>query len=233
MVGEQPGRGKCDRIAGHLAATLDAVRAGGKLGCVTTRDVTADALETLLREVRACRLCELHLPLGPRPVLRAGTRARVLIVGQAPGTRVHETGIPWNDPSGDRLRDWLQVDRAVFYDEQRFAIIPTGLCYPGRGRSGDRPPRPECAPLWHPRLRPLLPAIGLTLLVGRYAQAHYLGARRQPTLRATVRDWRGYLPEFLPLPHPSPRNTRWLQVNPWFSSEVLPELRARVERLSR
>ena len=191
-----------------------------------------DALAALLREVRACRLCAEHLPLGPRPVLRADERARVLIVGQAPGTRVHATGIPWNDPSGDRLRDWLEVDREAFYDERRFAIIPAGLCYPGRGRSGDLPPRPECAPRWHPALRALLPRIELTLLVGQYAQAFYLGPRRQATLTATVHAWREYLPEFLPLPHPSPRNTRWLQVNPWFALEVLPGLRERVQLLS-
>ena len=191
-----------------------------------------DALAALLCEVRACRLCEEHLPLGPRPVLRADVRARVLIVGQAPGTRVHATGIPWNDPSGDRLRDWLEVDREAFYDERRFAIIPAGLCYPGRGRSGDLPPRPECAPRWHPALRALLPRIELTLLVGQYAQAFYLGPRRQATLTATVHAWREYLPEFLPLPHPSPRNTRWLQVNPWFALEVLPGLRERVQLLS-
>ena len=188
----------------------------------------AAELDRLLREVRACRRCAPSLPLGPRPVLRADVRARILIVGQAPGTRVHATGIPWNDPSGDRLRAWLQVDRTVFYDERRFAIVPTGLCYPGRGRSGDLPPRPECAPLWHPRLRALLPAVGLTLLLGQYAQAFYLGRRRKATLTATVHAWQEYLPEFLPLPHPSPRNTRWLQVNPWFEREVLPALRARV-----
>jgi uracil-DNA glycosylase len=190
-----------------------------------------DTLEALLTEVRACRVCEAHLPLGPRPVLRADARARVLIVGQAPGTRVHATGIPWNDPSGDRLRAWLAVDRDAFYDEQRFAIIPTGFCYPGRGRSGDLPPRPECAPLWHPRLRALLPEIGLTLLVGQYAQAFYLGERSRGSLTDTVRAWRDYLPEFLPLPHPSPRNTRWLQVNPWFEQDVIPVLRKRVHAL--
>lgn len=188
----------------------------------------AKRLATLLTEVRACRLCEAHLPLGPRPVLRADHRARLLIVGQAPGTRVHATGIPWNDPSGDRLRAWLGVDRDAFYDATRIAIIPTGLCYPGRGRSGDLPPRPECAPRWHPQLRALLPDIGLTLLVGQYAQRYYLGARRKSTLTATVQAWREYLPEFLPLPHPSPRNTHWLQVHAWFEREVLPELRDRV-----
>jgi uracil-DNA glycosylase len=191
----------------------------------------ADELAALLARVRACRLCEPQLPLGPRPVLRADVRARVLIVGQAPGTRVHATGIPWNDPSGDRLRDWLQVDRDTFYDVHRFAIIPAGLCYPGRGRSGDLPPRPECAPRWHPPLRALLPRIALTLLVGQYAQAYYLGTRRKQTLTETVHAWREYLPEFLPLPHPSPRNTRWLRVNPWFARDVLPHLSAGVHEL--
>jgi uracil-DNA glycosylase len=185
-------------------------------------------LRRLLEEVRACRVCEAHLPLGPRPVLRADVRASVLIVGQAPGTRVHATGLPWNDPSGDRLRSWLDVDRETFYDEARFAIIPAGLCYPGRGRSGDLPPRPECAPLWHPRLRRLLPGIRLTLLVGQYAQSYYLGDRRKATLTQTVHTWHDYLPDFLPLPHPSPRNTRWLRVNPWFERDVVPELRRRV-----
>jgi len=188
-------------------------------------------LQQLLREVRACRRCEQHLPLGPRPVLRADERARVLIVGQAPGTRVHATGIPWNDPSGDRLRHWLDVERDEFYDESRFAIIPAGLCYPGRGRSGDLPPRPECAPLWHPRLRASLPRIELTLLIGRYAQAYYLQERQRRTLTATVHAWREYLPDFFPLPHPSPRNTLWLRVNPWFEQSVLPELRLRIRAL--
>jgi uracil-DNA glycosylase len=173
-------------------------------------------------------VCEAHLPLGPRPVLRADVRARVLIVGQAPGTRVHETGIPWNDPSGDRLRAWIDVGRESFYDESSFAIVPAGLCYPGRGRSGDLPPRRECAPLWHPRLRPLLRQVRLTLLVGQYAQAYYLGDHRKATLTETVHAWRSYLPGLMPLPHPSPRNTRWLRVNPWFERDVLPELRSRV-----
>lgn len=189
-------------------------------------------LARLLEEVRACRVCEAHLPLGPKPVLRADVHARVLIVGQAPGTRVHATGIPWNDPSGDRLRAWMNLERDTFYDERRIAIIPTGFCYPGRGRAGDLPPRPECAPLWHPRLRALLPNVGLTLLVGQYAQAYYLKGRRKRTLTATVHAWREYLPEFLPLPHPSPRNTRWLKLNPWFTQEVIPQLRERIHALT-
>ena len=191
------------------------------------------SLDALLAEVRRCRLCEEHLPLGPRPILRAEAGARVLIVGQAPGTRVHATGIPWNDPSGDRLRDWLGVERATFYDASRFAIIPAGLCYPGRGRSGDLPPRAECAPTWHPRLLALLPTIELTLLIGQYAQAYYLGERRKGTLTATVRAWREYLPAYLPLPHPSPRNQLWLKRNRWFAEEVLPPLRERICAMTR
>ncbi|MFQ6017919.1 MAG: uracil-DNA glycosylase family protein, partial [Kiloniellaceae bacterium] len=156
-------------------------------------------LDALLREVRACRVCAAHLPLGPRPVLRARATARLLIVGQAPGTRVHETGIPWNDPSGDRLRAWLDLGRETFYDEARIAIVPMGFCYPGRNpRGGDNPPRPECAPLWHPPLLAALPKIALTLLVGTYAQAFYLGRRRKKTMTETVKAWRDYLPDFLP-----------------------------------
>ncbi len=191
----------------------------------------AEKLEALLREVRACEVCADHLPFPPKPILRAGVTAKILIVGQAPGRRVHETGIPWNDPSGDRLRDWMQVSRDTFYDEKRIAIIPTGLCYPGTGPGGDLPPCAECAPLWHPRLRAALPDIRLTLLVGSYAQAYYLGDRAQKTLTETVRHYRDYLPEFLPLPHPSPRNQAWLKNNPWFAEEVLPLLRAKVAEL--
>ena len=182
-------------------------------------------LDVLLSEIRACRLCAAELPLGPRPVLRASSTARILIVGQAPGRRVHETGIPWNDPSGDRLRQWLQMDREQFYDERHIAIVPAGLCFPGSGVRGDAPPRPECAPLWHPRLRELMPKIELTLLIGQYAQAFYLGKRRKKSLRETVLAYREYLPEFLPLPHPSPRNQLWLKQNPWFEQEVVPALR--------
>lgn len=179
----------------------------------------------LLAEVRGCRICEKHLPNLPRPVLRAAPSARVLIVGQAPGRRVHESGIPWNDPSGDLLRDWLRIDREDFYDERRIAIIPAGLCYPGTGPSGDLPPRPECAPHWHPRLRAQLPDIRLTLLIGSYAQGYYLGPRRKRTLAETVRARAEYLPDFLPLPHPSPRNRLWMKLNPWFEQEVIRELR--------
>lgn len=192
----------------------------------------AKALEEALRAARACKHCVEVLPLGPRPVMRASLSARLLIVGQAPGTRVHETGIPWNDPSGDRLRQWMGLDRDTFYDESRIAIIPMGLCYPGRNaHGGDAPPRACCAPLWHPRLVPLLPRLELVLLIGAYAQSYYLGNRAASSLTETVQNWRDYLPDFLPLPHPSFRNTAWLKRNPWFDTEVLPYLRGRVAEL--
>lgn len=183
--------------------------------------------ERLLVDVRACRICEAHLPNPPRPVLRAAPTASVLVVGQAPGRRVHESGIPWNDPSGDLLRQWLRIDRVDFYDERRIAIIPAGLCYPGTGGSGDLPPRPECAPHWHPQLRAMLPKIRLTLLVGAYAQDYYLGSRRKKTLAETVHARAEYLPDLFPLPHPSPRNRLWMKRNPWFERDVLPQLRRR------
>ncbi len=191
-----------------------------------------ESLEALLLRVRACRHCEAFLPLGPRPVLRAAPRARLLIVGQAPGTRVHESGIPWNDASGDRLRLWLGLDREAFYDQSRIAILPMGLCYPGvDAKGGDRPPRPECAPLWHGPVRRHLPNIALTLLVGGYAQAFYLGARRKASMTATVAAWTEFLPDMLPMPHPSWRNTAWLKREPWFEAELVPELRRRVAAL--
>ncbi|MEZ5498056.1 MAG: uracil-DNA glycosylase family protein [Steroidobacteraceae bacterium] len=188
-------------------------------------------LTDLLHRIRACTACAQHLPLGPRPVLRAASGARLLIVGQAPGTRVHTTGIPWNDPSGDRLREWLALDREVFYDESRIAIIPMGFCYPGKGRSGDLPPRPECAPLWHGPLMRHLPNLRLALLVGSFAQRYYLQERRASTLGETVRRWRDYQPQFAPLPHPSPRNRRWLKINAWFETDVVPQLRQRVQEI--
>jgi len=189
-------------------------------------------LGRLLAEVRGCDLCAAHLPLGPRPVLRAAARARVMIVGQAPGTRVHETGIPWNDASGRRLRDWLAIDDAAFYDETRIAIIPMGFCYPGANpKGGDNPPRPECAPRWHPPLGRALPNVALTLLVGQYAQRWYLGERARRTMTETVRAFRDYLPDFIPTPHPSWRTTHWQKRNPWFEQEVIPELRRRVHAL--
>lgn len=191
----------------------------------------ARALATLLRRVRACRVCEPHLPLGPRPVLQAGVRARLLVVGQAPSARVHATGIPWDDASGVRLREWLGIDAATFHDSARVAIIPVGLCYPGRAASGDCPPRPECAPLWLAPLRAALPQVRTTLLVGAHAQRVVLGRDRAPTLTETVRQWRTWAPGIVPLPHPSPRNTPWLVANPWFDDDLLPALRRRVHAL--
>ena len=189
----------------------------------------SEGLAALLERVRVCTLCEAHLPHGCRPVLRASSTARLLIVGQAPGARVHATGIPWNDPSGDRLRQWLALDRAAFYDESRIAIVPMGFCYPGTApKGGDYPPRPECAPRWHAEVMAALGAVELTLLVGSYAQAHYLGERRNATMTDTVAAWREYGPRFLPLPHPSWRNTAWIKRNPWFEEDLVPVLRERV-----
>jgi uracil-DNA glycosylase len=188
-----------------------------------------DRVDELLGEIRACCICAAHLPLGPRPVLQASATSRLLIVSQAPGRKVHETGIPFNDVSGDRLRDWLGIDKAAFYDAARVAIVPMGFCFPGTGRGGDLPPRPECAPAWHPRLLPLLTQVRLTLVIGQYAQAGLLGVARGTRLTETVQAWRDHLAHRrLPLPHPSPRNRLWLVRNPWFETELLPVLRERV-----
>jgi uracil-DNA glycosylase len=189
-------------------------------------------LTRLLREVRACRICEADLPFGSRPVLRLASTARLLIVSQAPGSKVHRTGIAWNDASGDRLRDWAELDRSVFYDEARVAILPMGFCYPGAGENGgDKPPRPECAPLWHERLLEHLPDLQLTLLVGQYAHRHYLGAGRKGSLTETVRAFSEYGPQFFPLPHPSWRSQIWMRKHPWFEEAVIPELRKAVRKL--
>ncbi|MDE0059618.1 MAG: uracil-DNA glycosylase family protein [Defluviicoccus sp.] len=197
----------------------------------TPRPVPED-LDTLLAEVRGCRVCAASLPLGPRPVLRAAASARLLLIGQAPGTKVHASGRPWTDASGDRLRQWLDLDSATFYDTRRIAIVPMGFCYPGvLPRGGDRPPRPECAPLWHPRIGAALPRVALTVLIGQYAQARYLGARRRRTLTETVAAWRDYLPGFFAIPHPSWRTLGWQRRNPWFDEELLPELRRLVHAL--
>lgn len=191
-----------------------------------------ESLQKVVAAARACTECAAALPLGPRPVLRALPSARLLIVGQAPGTRVHESGVPWDDKSGERLRDWLAITPEVFYDETRVAIVPMGFCYPGRlPRGGDAPPRPECAPLWHARLLAGMPKVELTLLVGQYAQAFYLGKARRRTLTETVLNWRDYLPGYLPTPHPSWRTGGWQKRNTWFDDELLPELRSRVTAL--
>jgi uracil-DNA glycosylase len=188
----------------------------------------ADRTLALLREIRSCRICAAHLPLGPRPVLQAHPRARILVVGQAPGRRVHETGLPFNDPSGERLRDWMGVDRATFYDARRVALVPMGFCFPGTGTSGDLPPRLECAANWRQRLLATLPGIGLTLLLGQYAHDWHLGEASRRRLTDNVRAWRETWPEIVPMPHPSPRNNLWLRRNEWFEREVVPRLRRRV-----
>ncbi|MCC7325305.1 MAG: uracil-DNA glycosylase family protein [Burkholderiales bacterium] len=189
------------------------------------------SLEDLLVAVRACRACADQLPLGPRPVLRAHAAARILIVGQAPGLRVHTTGIPWDDPSGARLREWMGVDEATFYDDSRIAIIPMGYCYPGRGDGGDKAPRRECSELWLDRLLEKLPRRELTLLIGTYAQQHFLGGGRKHSLAETTRAWRDYAPDYIPLPHPSPRNQPWFKRHPWFEQDLLPVLRTRIAAL--
>jgi uracil-DNA glycosylase len=188
--------------------------------------VNSAEFESLVAEVRACTLCAGLLPLGPRPVFQVSQTASLLIASQAPGTKVHASGIPFSDPSGDRLREWTGLSEEQFYDPARVAILPMGLCYPGRAASGgDAPPRPECAPLWRGRLLAGMPAICLTLLVGSYAQNHVLGAG---AVASRVRNFRDYLPRYFPLPHPSWRSRVWASRNPWFEEEVLPALRAAV-----
>lgn len=185
------------------------------------------SLASLLTEVRACALCAEHLPLGPRPVVQMHSSARILVAGQAPGRKVHETGIPFNDASGDRLRAWLGISREVFYDAKRVAILPMGFCYPGTGKSGDLPPRPECAPAWRAALLSRLKNLQLTLVIGRYAQVYHL-PNEGASLTEAVQAWRKTWPHTVPLPHPSPRNILWLKRNPWFEMELLPVLRSRV-----
>jgi uracil-DNA glycosylase len=194
--------------------------------------MTRETLDEAVAAARACTICAKELPLGPRPVLLVRATTRLLIVSQAPGTRVHETGLPFNDRSGDRLRAWLGVDRDTFYDHPALGVMAVGMCYPGvDAKGGDKPPMKICAPTWHPRIRPLLTEVKLTLLVGSYAQDFYLGARRKPSMTETIAAWRDYLPEFLPLPHPSWRNTAWLKRQPWFEREVVPTLQRRVRAL--
>ena len=185
------------------------------------------SFEALLADVRACRACGDLLPLGPRPVFQLSTTARILVASQAPGTKVHASGIPFSDPSGDRLREWMGLSKDQFYDEENIAILPMGLCYPGRTNSGDAPPRPECARLWRDRLLENMPALRLTLLVGSYAQNHVLGPG---ALTERVRNFGAYLPSYFPLPHPSWRSTIWARKHPWFEEEVLPALRASIRR---
>jgi uracil-DNA glycosylase len=193
--------------------------------------VRAKSLPVLVKEVRACRLCTQHLALGPRPILQIDARARILVAGQAPGRKVHESGVPFDDASGERLRQWMGVDSAVFYDAKRVAILPMGFCYPGTGTSGDLPPRRECAPQWRAPLMAAMPNLELTLVIGQYAIAWHLPEQSAHSLTDTVKAWRTHWPKVLPLPHPSPRNNIWLKANPWFVQEVVPELQARVRSL--
>ena len=188
-------------------------------------------MEKLLTEIRQCRICEEHLPLGCRPVLTANINSKIVLIGQAPGKKVHESGIPWDDKSGHNLRQWLGVSKQEFYNPQLFALIPMGFCYPGTGKSGDFPPRKECAPQWHPQLFKDMKKVGLILLVGNYAQKYYLKKTAKQNLTETVRNFEAYLPLYFPLPHPSPRNNIWQKRNPWFKELVLPTLALKVDEI--
>ncbi len=188
-------------------------------------------MRDLLQSIRSCDICKAHLPLGPNPVLRASKTAKIAVIGQAPGTKVHASGIPWDDLSGKRLREWLNVTPDVFYDDSIFAIVPMGFCYPGKGKSGDLPPRKECAKEWHNRLFSMMPDIELFLLIGQYAQKHYLGADMKSNLTETVKSYYDYHPKFIPLPHPSPRNIFWFKRNAWFELDLVPHLEAEVHRI--
>lgn len=187
--------------------------------------------EKLLTDIRSCAICKDQLPLGPRPVVQASKEAKILIVGQAPGIKVHETGIPFNDPSGDRLRDWLGVDRGLFYDDQKIALLPMGFCYPGTGKSGDLPPREECAVEWREKILSELSHIKLTVIIGGYAINWHLKDQKKRTLTETVKSWKEYGDHVMVLPHPSPRNNIWLKKNPWFELEIIPVLRQRIRKI--
>ncbi len=187
--------------------------------------------QNLVEEVKRCTLCASNLPLGPRPVFQIHPDARILVVGQAPGKAVHDTGIPFNDPSGDRLRDWLGVDKKDFYNPKKFAILPMGFCYPGTGKTGDLPPRKECAEKWRNQLLEIIPNIEITLAIGQYAIDWHLRKKKKKNLTETVKAWKEYWPEYLPMPHPSPRNNIWLKRNSWFEEDVLPELKNIINRI--
>lgn len=188
-------------------------------------------MQQLVENIKQCTVCKLVLPHGPRPVLSVSAESKILIIGQAPGIKVHESGIPWDDQSGKELRRWLGVNHTQFYNTSMFGIMPMGFCYPGKGTSGDLPPQPECAPLWHPQLLPLMPQVQLVLLIGKYAQQHYLGTQMKSSLTETVHHYQHYLPTYLPLVHPSPRNKIWQKKNPWFEEEVIPMLQQKVNML--
>ncbi len=187
-------------------------------------------LKALLSEVARCRICEASLPLGPNPILQCSASAKVLIAGQAPGSKVHASGAPFDDPSGDRLREWMGISRDAFYNADKIAILPMGFCYPGTGKSGDLPPRPECAIQWRASLLGQMKQVELTLVMGQYAQQYHFGSGSS-SLTELVKSWQDYWPAMIPLPHPSPRNNRWLKTNPWFENEVLPELKIRIKQV--
>ena len=188
-------------------------------------------LKPLLNEIAACTVCAAFLQHGPRPVLQAGRQSKLVIIGQAPGKVVHQSGIPWQDKSGDNLRTWLGIGEDTFYNPEQIALIPMGFCYPGKGKSRDLPPREECAPRWHGRLLQTMTDIKLTLLIGTYAQTHYLRGKNERTLTETVKNFKSYLPDFFVLPHPSPRNNIWMAKNPWFREEVVPTLQAHIKQI--
>ncbi len=188
-------------------------------------------IKKLLEEIRGCKTCEQYLEFGVRPIIAASSTCKIMIIGQAPGRIVHATGIPWNDKSGDNLRNWLAIDKSTFYNADLIALMPMGFCFPGTGKTGDLPPRPECAPLWHQKLLASIPNLQLILLVGQYAQNYYLGNKAAHTLTETVHQYKKYLPRYFPLPHPSPRNNIWQAKNQWFGSDVLPELKTKIKSI--
>ncbi|HAI17559.1 MAG TPA: IclR family transcriptional regulator [Xanthomarina gelatinilytica] len=188
-------------------------------------------VKNLLKDIRQCTICAAYLPFVTRPIVSAHKDSKIVIIGQAPGLKVHTTGIPWDDPSGKQLRKWLDVTDELFYDETKIALVPMGFCYPGKGKSGDLPPRPECAPQWHQKLLDQMPNLQLVILIGMYSQKYYLKEKAKRTLTETVAEYKTYLPNYFPLPHPSPRNRFWLTKNPWFEKEVIPELQEKVSQI--
>ena len=188
-------------------------------------------MEALLRDIHKCTICKAHLPLGPRPVVTAHPESKIVIIGQAPGTKVHASGVPWDDQSGKKLRQWLNVTDEAFYDSKNFAIIPMGFCYPGKAKTGDLPPRLECAPEWHGQLLSKMPNVKLIILIGTYAQKYYLKDKAKRTLTETVGEYKSYLPKYFPIPHPSPTNRFWRAKNPWFEASIVPELQEKVKAI--
>jgi uracil-DNA glycosylase len=189
-------------------------------------------MEKLLTEIRKCTVCKSYLPNKPRPIIQASSKSKILIIGQAPGQKVQDSGIPWDDKSGDELRRWLNVTKEQFYDSSLFALMPMGFCYPGKGTSGDLPPRPECAPLWHGKVLSQMKNIKLTILIGQYAQKFYLGKDFNPSITENIKNYKKFMPTYLPLVHPSPRNRIWQMKNPWFEKKIIPVLREKVKEVT-